>query len=208
MNSDTLTEWNELNKDNAKHDLLSIMYGNLIGRCGQLDSFSTWLLAATGAAAGLVISNIQSITTILGKYGFKRSLICLVISAILGLCAKATYVFFQYGGDSQSKLFDQMKPILDHFFEQKGQIEETAKARNLSISTELQMEQLLVEYVRPFPFFVRLLTLRYLSKHKGNRQVGFLIPLKAFQWQSAFTLLQSIAFIVFIVLIIRYAQIA
>ena len=84
MNSDPLIEWNELNKENAKQNLISVMYGNLVGRCSQLDTFSTWLLAATGAAAGIVISNVQSITTILGKYGFRLTLISLVISAVLG----------------------------------------------------------------------------------------------------------------------------
>ena len=208
MNTDPLIEWNRLNKENAERELISVMYGNLVSRTTQIDSFSTWLLATAGAAATLVVSNTQNIATILGKNGFKRALFCLIISALLGLIAKLIFVFFQYGGDQQERLLEQVKPIFTKFRDDEKQIIELSKNREMSLETELQMDLVLMQYAKPFPFLVRKILLKYITKHKHDPQIGYLLPLKAFVWQTSLSFLQALAFLTFIIVAVRYAQVA
>jgi hypothetical protein len=206
MNQDPLLEWNRLNRENAEHEIVSVMFSNIVGFAPQVDTFSTWLIAGTGAAATLMITNIQSMITAFGRHGFKVALIMLVVSALFGLLAKSTFVFFQFGGDSQSKLIEQLKPIFEkHGTDEKG-IKESAALRGIKLETDIRMDVVLSEFAKPLPWLVRICVLAYLNKHKDNRQVGHLLPLRAFHWQFGFGAAQSIAFILFVLSAVYYAR--
>jgi hypothetical protein len=206
MNLDPLIEWNRLNKDNAEQALVSVMFMNIVSRSPQIDTFSTWLLAGTGAAATLMIANIQNMIQAFGRHGFKVTLSMLAISSLLGVLAKCVYIFFQTGGETQEKLLQQIKPILDKHHEDEQKIIESAKTRGLFLKTELSMEKVLSDFAAPFPKLPRWFMTRYLIKHKDNRQVGHLLPIRMFQWQSSLSLLQGLAFISFIIAAIVYAR--
>jgi hypothetical protein len=199
---DPLLEWNRLNRENAKNSLVSVMFGNISGRAVQIDLFSTWLLAGSGAAATLVVGNAQSLIALLGKYGFRRGLAALVSSAFFGLISKYIYIFFQYGGDYQTKLLEQVQPILDKHALDEKQIQEIAKKRNIKLDTEISMNHVLSDFSKPFPKISRKFMLWYINKHRDDPQIGHLLPLKTFMWQATAALIQAIAFIAFLIVVI------
>ncbi|WLT32333.1 hypothetical protein [Geothrix sp. PMB-07] len=206
MEPDPLLEWNRLNKENAEQALVSVMFMNFVSRAPQIDTFSTWLLAGTGAAATLLIANILNMFQALGRHGFKVAVFMLAISALFGLLAKCVFVFFQTGGDSQEKLIQQIKPIMDKHHEDEEKIIATAKQRGLKLETEFSMNKVLSDFAAPFPKWPRWLVMRYLNKHKENRQVGHLLPVRMFQWQCGLSFFQALAFISFILAAIVYAR--
>lgn len=206
MEPDPLIEWNRLNKENAEHSLVSLMLSNLVSRAPQIDVFSTWLLAGAGAAATLMISNIQSMLAAFGSRGYKVTVFMLVLSAFFGLLAKYVFVFFQFGGDLQAKLMEQVKAVLDVHYEQEQKIKESAKQRGMSLETGICMNVVLTEFAKPLPRFSRWLVLRYINRHKDNRQIAHLLPVRFFRWQTGFSFAQGAAFLLFILSAVYYAR--
>jgi hypothetical protein len=206
MEPDPLVEWNRLNRENAEHALISVMFTNVVARAPQADTFSTWLLAGTGASATLMITNIQGMLTAFSGHGFKVTLLMLVLSAVFGLLAKYVFVFFQYGGDSQSKLIEQIKPILDTHSEQQAKIRESAKLRGVTLDTDIRMDVVLTEFAKPLPHWSRWLVMRYINKHKENRQIAHLLPVRFFHWQIGLSFFQGLTFLIFILCAVFYAR--
>ncbi len=206
MEPDPLIEWNRLNRENAEHALISVMFTNIVTRAPQADAFSTWLLAGTGAAATLMITNIQGMLAAFGSHGYKVTLFMLVLSAVFGLLAKYVFVFFQYGGDSQSKLIEQIKPILEAHSEQEAKILESAKSRGVALETDIRMGVVLTEFAKPFPRWSRWLLMRYINKNKDNRQMAHLLPVRCFHWQIGLSFIQALAFLLFVLSAVFYAR--
>lgn len=120
MQPDPLFEWNRLENENSKHAVVSTMYLGVLARSPHIEAFTTWLLAGTGAAATLLIANIQSISAVIGRDGFQICMSLLVVSALFGLFTKCATVFFPVNSEAQTKLNESIVGLLGaHSVERK-----------------------------------------------------------------------------------------
>lgn len=205
MDEDPLQAWSRIANENTKHAAVSAAYVGMLSRSPQIDSFSTWLLAGTGATASLLVANIADITAALSVPGFKICLSLLAIAALFGLFTKCASVFLPIDGERQAALQQQMLDIFTTHGETREKIEESAQLRNLPPPPDIDLGDIITELLRPMPFWARWLTQLYLKKHKDNRQIGYLLPLRAFIWQVNLCTLQALFFVAFVVATILHA---
>lgn len=203
---DPLLEWNRLNINNAEQDLVSAMFSSIISTAPIIDKFVSWLLAGAGATAALMIANINNILPFLSKEGFKVAGAFLVISGVLGLVAKIKSIQCQVAYENDIKIREKMKPILQKHEEDEDKIQAHAKERGIELETEIDINKVLIEFYKPAPKWAAWLAMRYINKHKDNRQVGYIKPMQTFYLVSSLAFMQAVSFIVFFVVAMVYAR--
>ncbi|MCK4843169.1 MAG: hypothetical protein KAT04_15005 [Methylococcales bacterium] len=195
---DPLLEWNRLNKENLEQDFVSEMFINMSSTSPLADKFSIWLFAGTGATGALLISQIQGVIQSLSTTGFKVCMFMLIASAISAFFAKYWALRCQIQTDITRNLKNNIREIFEKHGKNADEISEIAEKRGIEIETEIQLENVINEFKKPFPFWVRWLITRSVSKTKNNRQAGYHVAIKAYFWQLNFTLIQSLFFIAFL----------
>lgn len=203
---DPLIEWNRLNKENAEQAIVSSIYQNLAGTTSKIDKFSTWLLAGTGATSALLITQIASILPYLTTKGFKICLMMLVISAILGFVAKYKSLRCEIQLHVQTEAQKSMDPILKKHGEDEDRIVQYAKQRGIQLQTDVEISNVIAEFVRPFPFWMKWLVKRQTSRIGNDRQAGYHVAILAYLSQIRWTLSQAIFFVAFIISAAWYAS--
>lgn len=201
---DPLLEWNRLENENAKHSLVSEMYFGMLVKSPQLETFSTWLLAGVGATASLMITNAESITKTLSPDGFKAALYSLIASALCGLLAKAITVFFPSNGKDQEAFRARLMATIVQHGEERKKIEEAAKVRGITDLPDLEMPEIMLEFVRPLPFWIKWALAIYLKRIAGERNADLHLAVKAFVWQVNFCFLELVAYITFLGVVAHY----
>jgi len=203
---DPLLEWNRLNKENAEHGFVSALFQSMSETSPLVEKFSMWLLAGSGATAALLITQIKSILPYLSEQGFKVCLVVLVVSAISGFIAKYYSLRCEIQNKVQSKLMELVKPVLDKHEQDEDKIQEHAEQRGIALKTDMNFSNIMDEFSRPFPFWVKWLIARKVEKTSGDRQVGFHIAVKAYMSQIRWSFFQAILFLVFILTAAWYAN--
>lgn len=195
---DPLEEWNRLNIENAEQGFVSAMYQSVSETSPLVGKFSMWLLAGTGATAALLITQIKSIIPYISLQGLQLCLIMLVISSIAGFIAKFYSLRCEIQNEIQKKLIELINSVLEKHAEDEREILEYANERGLILKTNINLSNIIIEYSRPFPFWIKWLIARKTQKTAGDRQAGFHIVAKAYTAQLSWTFLQAVMFIVFI----------
>ena len=203
---DPLIEWNRLNKENAEHGFVTSLYQSLAETSPLLDKFSIWLLAGTGATAALMITQIESILPFLTEKGFKACLVVLVFSSISGFFAKYFALRCEIQTKVQSKLSELVGPILDKHSDDKRKISDFAKKRGIEIQADLDFSNIINEFSRPFPRWIRWLIVRKTEKTSGDRQAGSHVAIKAYMSQTRWTFFQAVLFISFVLSAVLFAK--
>lgn len=203
---DPLLEWNRLNKENTEHGFVSALYQSMSETSPLVEKFSIWLLAGTGATSALLVTQIESVLPYLSAQGFKSCLVVLIVSAIAGFVAKYFSLRCEIQNKIQSKLAELLKPVLTKHEEDENKIQEYAEQRGITLQTDIELSNIMNEFAKPFPFWVRWLMARKLQQVSGNRQAGFHIAVKAYTSQIRWTFFQVVLFIVFILTAALYAN--
>lgn len=199
LNSDEpLVEWNRLNKENAEQDVVSALYQSMSETSPIVEKFSVWLLAGTGATAALLITQIKSILPNLSVEGYKACLVMLVVSAISGFVAKYYSLRCEIQFKMQSKFLELVKPVFEKHEEDEVKIANYATQKGLVLSTDIDFINIMNEFSRPFPFWVRWLIAQKVKKTSGDRQAGYHAGVKAYASQIRWSFFQAILFLVFI----------
>lgn len=204
---DPLLEWNRLNKENAENAIVSAMHLRTLSHSSRFDKISTWLTAGTGITAGLMITNVSNILPHLGGHGFRVCGAFLALSALFGIAAKFKATWAQLGHDSNKAMTDSLKPILDHHSAEQSRIEQNAAQRQVAIETNINMDRVLREYLKPVPRWVAWLVFLRMRKHAGDPQIGYIYPIRAFYWQCVLTSLQAIFYVAFFLIALCVANI-
>ena len=76
----------------------------------------------------------------------------------------------------------------------------------IELKAEMQLENMINEFKKPFPFWAQWLMSRSVNKTENNRRASYHIAIKAYFWQLNFTLIQSLCFIAFLCLGFFYAS--
>jgi len=163
-----------------------------------VDKFSLWLLAGTGASGALLISQIEAVLPHLTVKGFKLCLALLVVSAILGFFAKYKSLRCQIQTEMEEKLSELVAAIFAKHEEDEDKIQEYARQRGIELETEINFSNVVAEFAKPFPFWVKWLIVRQAKKSQGNRQAGYHVAIKAYFGQLRYTFWQAVAFLAFL----------
>ncbi|MCF7816581.1 MAG: hypothetical protein K9M54_01765 [Kiritimatiellales bacterium] len=207
QHKDPLLEWNRLNIENAEQNLVSAMFSSLISSSSVIDRFSLWLLAGTGATAALLITNADNILPVLSEAGFKLCGAFLVASGLLGFLAKFSAISCEIAYENDLKIRQAMLPILDKHAQDEDKIQEHAEQRGLDIKTEIDMQKVLQDFAKPFPFLARCIMWWYWNRNASNRQMAYIRPVKAYCRQCSSTTWQTLSFIGFVITGLVYATI-
>jgi hypothetical protein len=206
LKDDPLIEWNRINKENAEQGFVSALFQSMTETSPLIDKFSTWLLAGTGATGALFITQIKSILPYLKPEGFKVCLVVLVISAILGFIAKYHSLRCEIQSNVQSKLSELIKPVFAKHEEDETKIQDYAEKKGIELETEISLSKIMDEFSRPFPFWVKWLINRKITKTAGERQAGFHIAVKSYMSQLRWTFFQACMFLGFMLSAAWYAN--
>ncbi|MDG6774388.1 hypothetical protein QCB45_08585 [Thiomicrorhabdus sp. ZW0627] len=194
---DPLLEWNRLNNENAEQGFVSGMFQSMSETSPIVDKFSMWLFAGTGATGALLISQIQSVLPYLSKIGFLICLAILVISAVTGFIAKFYALRCEIQNSVQRRLSELLQPILDKHANDKDQIQEIAEQNGIEVDTEIKLSNIIEEFSKPLPFWVKWLIKRQIEQKSGDRQAGLHIAVKAHTAQLGWTFIQATLFLLF-----------
>jgi len=203
---DPLFEWNRLENENTMHSLVAEMYLGMLVKSPQIETFATWLLAGVGATASLIITNAESITKALSPEGFKAALYCLIASALCGLLAKAITVFFPSNGKDHEAFRAKLMALIVQHGEERKKIEAAAKERDVVNLPDLEISEMMREFVRPLPFWTKWVLAIYLRKIAGERNADLHLAVKGFIWQVNLCFLQLLGYIAFLGCVAHYVR--
>lgn len=204
QNADPLLAWNEFNKSTTKQNLINCLFGAISTASPTIDRFSTWLLAGTGATAALLVAHMDAILPFLSPTIFKVCGLLLLVSGVVGFIAKYKAIQCQIASNVLNKIAEAIGPILEKHNEGSLKIATHAKARGLELETDVDMDGVIREFIKPFPALIRWLIARKLAKQP--MQTAYLLPFKACLWQGYLCLLQTAVFIAFVIIAFWFAH--
>jgi len=203
---DPLLEWNRLNIENAEQDFVSAIYLSMAETTTAVDKFSLWLLAGTGASGALLITQIKSVLPHLSPNGFRVCLGLLALSAVFGFIAKYKAIRCEI----QVQVISRLKALVEPVFAKHGgdeeKIQEFASQRGIELQTEITFANVISEFSKPFPGWLKWVMARRFKKIGMDRQAGYHIAIKAYLGQLRFTFLQGCLFLGFLIAGAWYAR--
>lgn len=196
--TDPLLEWNRLNKENAEQGFVSAMYASMVHTSPVVDKFSLWLLVGAGASGSLLISQIKDVLPYLTPAGFRNCLITLVVSAIFGFIAKYKSLRCEVQTEIEKKINELMAEVFAKHEEDETKIQEYAAQKKLDLPSEIDFTNVITEFSKPFPFWIKWFIRHQARKAQGNQQASHHIAVKAYLGQLRYTFLQAISFLAFL----------
>ena len=173
---DSLLEWNKLNKENTEHDIASALFISMASTSPIVDKFSMWLFAGTGATGALLITQINSVLPNISIFGFKVCMFMLIASSIFAFVAKYFSLRCQIQNEMTAMFTERTNAISAKHEENEEHIKELAQKTGIELETEINFNNVLKEYIRPFPKWVKWFVNRSIKKLKGiDRQATTLL---------------------------------
>lgn len=190
---DHLGNWNRITNEETTHSLVGSMYFALLLRVPEIDAFVTWLLAGTAATAALVVANIQAVTETLGRGGVQWALYSLTSSLLFGIAAKLSTLFIPSNAAHIGASRERIGSILKVHREEREKIKAVAVAGNASMPPDIQINDVLEQFARPMPWWVKLVFFRNMKKQiDGKERHGdLLLAVRGWLWQSGLCFLQA-----------------
>ncbi|MDD5057059.1 MAG: hypothetical protein PHQ60_04235 [Sideroxydans sp.] len=193
-----LQEWNRLARENTENAVVSSMFEATLKASEPIETFSSWLLVATGAVASFFIANAEKLLPYISKAGFVTCGVFLFLSCIFGLMSKIFAVRCKVGIETGAAV---RRTFAEHFAayrQEEEKIQAGAKFWGITLQTGLRIEHVLNEFLSLFPKWVQWFARRHFKLHAGNPQIGYIILIKNLQAQGTFALFQAIGFLGFL----------
>lgn len=192
---DHLGKWNRIQNEETTHSLVESMYLALLLRVPEIDAFVTWLLAGTAATAGLLVANIHAITETLGRGGVQWALYSLTSSLVFGVAAKASTVFIPSNAAHIRDGRQRIASILKSHREEREKIKAAAGAANAAVPPDILIQDVLQQFARPMPWWVKLVFFRVMKKQIDvkERHGDLHMAVRGWQWQTGLCFLQAAA---------------
>lgn len=195
---DPLITWNNINKENALQEMISATYISVTETTKNIDRFSAWVLAGTGATGALLITQVDTILPYLTSSGFKWSMVFLVASGACGFIAKIYSILCEIQVHTSSRVTELTNPIFKKYNVDKKEIEDLAAKRKIEVRTEFTVDEFLSEYLRPFKGVTKWLINKGLAGKKIDRQTRYHNAIKLYMKQTKWTTLQAASFVIFL----------
>ena len=176
--------------------LLRAYVSSLLSTSPAIDKFSTWLLAGIGAAATLLITNIESISRIASFENIKWALLLLIVSGLFGVLEKYLALDIQGNLSQEKSLRDILAPLSADYQFRKSVIEGRAEVDGKSINVKIDIKKVLNQYAALHPWPIR---------KKIGRPDPLPIVLKkrvcCYYWQLVYAIIEIVLFSAFVLVI-------
>lgn len=200
----TIEDVNDMFNEITERDMIQAMFIATAERTENVDKFSSWLLAGTGATASLMITMIDSIINHITYSGFIFALTLLTGSLIFGLMAKYRALLGAIQVESRKSIDDKIKLILKKHKIKKKELEEIAGMQGAYLHKDIDVRKIFSEYSTPFPWYAQIFLWRYVKQYDGIKEYHQTLhpAVKNLVSQAEWTFLQFIALLGFIFSII------
>ena len=81
---------------------------------------------------------------------------------------------------------------------EEERIQKGAAFWGIDLQSGIRIERVLEEFLQPFPRWVRYIAQRYLKKHAGNPQIGYISQMRSLYVQGIAAFLQALCFLGFL----------
>lgn len=167
---DHLEKWSSLENGITKRAIAREAYITILSRGADVESFVTWLMAGTGATAGLLIANIGTVADTLGRGGLSWVLYLLTAALVFGLFAKASAVFIPSNASQLKDGRERLNAVFLKHREKRKEIEEVAHRIGRSAPATFTVQDTLDELVKPFPWTGKLVVYFITRKQIANQE--------------------------------------
>ncbi|HEA3131028.1 TPA: hypothetical protein RVR73_002342 [Aeromonas hydrophila] len=195
----SVEDWRNIVVLNAESNSLNSFVDSVVSSSPDIDNMSRWALGASGAIAGLIISNIDKVgSAFYNSFEIKLMLLMLVISILCGLGQRSLAVLCAIHIKIKEALSIKLKEILADFDADAMLIKEMAENHDLDISVELNLESVITTFIEISPRSIRYLIKKESAKSMANPVHSAEKILGIYYRQNIWLLFQGVFFIAFI----------
>ncbi|MNE06458.1 hypothetical protein D3C80_990470 [compost metagenome] len=195
----SVEDWRNIVVLNAENNSLNSFVDSVVSSSPDIDNMSRWALGASGAIAGLIISNIDKVgSAFYNSFEIKLMLLMLVISILCGLGQRSLAVLCAIHIKIKEVLSIKLKEILADFDADAMPIKEMAENHDLEISVELNLESVITTFIEISPRSIRYLIKKESAKSMANPVHSAEKILGIYDRQNIWLLFQGVFFIAFI----------
>ena len=177
--TEPLLEWNRLAREKTENAVISSMFEAALKSSNPIESFSNWLLIATGAVASFLLANTDKVFPLITKQGFKVGGILLCISCVFGLVSRIFAVRCRIGADAGNAAKTTFEEHLAKHNAEEEKIQSGARIWGITLETGIRINRVLEEFLAPFPWWVRWLSSRHFKKNASNPQIAYISRIKS-----------------------------
>lgn len=165
----SVEDWRKIVVLNAESNSLNSFVDSVVSSSPDIDNMSRWALGASGAIAGLIVSNIDKVASAFyNSFEIKLMLLMLVISILCGLGQRSLAVLCAIHIKIKEALSIKLKEILAGFDADAIPIKEMAENHDLDISVELNLESVITKFIEISPRSIRYLIKKESAKSMTN----------------------------------------
>lgn len=195
----SVEDWRNIVVLNAESNSLNSFVDSVVSSSPDIDNMSRWALGASGAIAGLIISNIDKVgSAFYNSFEIKLMLLMLVVSILCGLGQRSLAVLCAIHIKIKEALSVKLKEILADFDADAMPIKEMAENHDLDISVELNLESVITTFIEISPRSIRFLIKKESAKSMTNPVHSAEKILRIYYRQNIWLLFQGVFFIAFI----------
>lgn len=194
---DNLNDWAEITIQDSEKRLAEGALRVILDSSKFIDQFATWLLAGAGATSVLLISNLDSISNIVGNVNYKVTLAFVCIAMIFGVLEKIAALSITIDQAGEKAGYDIAFAISSEHKKVEDEIEKMAEPHDISVETEINIERvfsMVIEaYPKPFQNYLKNMFIKILKDPMYTYKKSII----TYFWQIFFTFIEVLSFILF-----------
>ena len=199
---ESLDDWAETTIHDTEEKLAKNLLGGILDTSKLVDQFSTWLLAGAGATSVLLISNLESISGLVGSINYQFTLGFVCMSLVFGVLAKIAALRITIHRVGEKAGHEIATAVLEEHEKVENEIDEIAEPHNIQVKTEIDIEHVLSIIINAYPKIFHKRFKESFIKIMNDPMYEQKKAIKIYIWQSAFTILEVISFLLFVVSVI------
>ncbi|WP_068977558.1 hypothetical protein [Aeromonas sp. EERV15] len=194
----SLESWKAITDENAHYDSVGALAEATVSTSPIMDKLSTWAAAGSAAVAGLSVTNVDKMAHFYEQSELKVLFSCLAASLLFSLFQKYYAMLCSLSISSSIEVRERLVPIIDDYEQHVQKIEEMAERNGLDIKTEFYLMKSISSFQDIFPWYMKLILNKAMSKIKENRNYHHKRMLVNYFWQSVTLFIQYFALVVFV----------
>lgn len=173
-----------------------------------IEQFSQWQLVAQGVIATYLIAHAESMREVLTSNGYLACAGVLVLSAIFGNFSKSQAVLLRAGTESYGALIEGLDRAYAEAEADEDNLESLANQVGITIDVDVRMNEVLLKFYEPLPWWVRWRVGRIQQKRADKWYLKFLDRIRRFNAQSLSAVAQTATFLIFFGVALGFASLS
>ena len=194
---DSLDNWAKVTIQDSEKKLTEGMLRGVLDSSKFIDQFATWLLAGAGATSVLLISNLGSISNIVGSFNFKASLAFVCFAMIFGVLEKIAALIITIHQAGEKAGHDIALAILSEHQKVEDEIDKMSEPHNINVKTEINIERVFSMVIDAYPKLFQNYLKNMFVKILKDPMYSHKKSIKIYFWQIFFALIEVLSFILF-----------